>query len=65
MVTWRHNWTEDRVYFEDSRKKQRSVPSHWTSLAADDPVVVFGAGRARFRVTDLLELSALLQELRS
>ena len=65
MVAWRHNWSEDRVYFHDDEKKLRSVPSHWTSLVCEDPAVAVGAGRARFRFAELLELATLLRELRS
>ena len=63
MVAWRQNWGEDRVYFEDDRKKLRSLPSQWTSLVSDDPAWVLAAGRAHFRVADLLELVTLLKEL--
>ena len=63
MVAWRQTWAEDRVYFEDDRKKLRSLPSQWTSLVSDDPAVVVAAGRAHFRVADLLELITLLNEL--
>ena len=63
MVAWRQNWAEDRVYFEDDRKKLRSLPSQWTSLVCDDPAWVVAAGRAHFRVADLLELATLLKEL--
>ena len=65
VVAWRRNWTEDRVYFQDDGGKLRSVPSQWTTLGTDDPVVVLGAGRAHFRIADLLELVTLLRELRS
>ncbi len=65
MVAWRHNWSEDRVYFHDDDKKLRSVPSPWTSLVSEDPVVVIGAERARLRVSELLTLATLLRELRS
>ncbi len=65
MVAWRHNWSEDRVYFHDDEKKLRSVPSHWTSLVSEDPAVVVGAGLSRFRFAELLELATLLRELRS
>ena len=63
MVAWRQNWSEDRVYFEDDRKKLRSLPSQWTSLVSDDPAWVLAAGRAHFRVADLLALVTLLKEL--
>ena len=63
MVAWRQNWAEDRVYFEDDRKKLRSLPSRWTSLVSDDPALLVAAGRAHFRVADLLELVTLLKEL--
>ncbi len=62
MAAWRHNWSEDRVYFEDDRKKLRSVPSQWTSLVPEEPVVVVGVGRAHFRLAELLELATLLRE---
>ena len=63
MVAWRQNWGEDRVYFEDDQKKLRSLPSRWTSLVSDDPALLVAAGRAHFRVADLLELVTLLKEL--
>jgi len=63
VAAWRQNWAEDRVYFEDDQKKLRSLPSHWTSLVTDDPALVVAAGRAHFRVAELLELVTLLKEL--
>ncbi len=65
LVVWRHNWSEDRVYFEDGGGRLRSVPVHWTDLAAEDPVVVVDAERSYFRVEDLLELARRLRELSS
>lgn len=64
-MAWRHDWSVDRVYFHDDEKKLRSVLAQWTSLVAEDPVVVVGAGRAHFRCSDLLELVTLLKELSS
>jgi hypothetical protein len=63
VAAWRQNWAEDRVYFEDDQKKLRSLPSQWTSLVSDDPAWVVAAGRAHFRVADLLELARLLKKL--
>jgi hypothetical protein len=62
VVTWRHNWSEDRVYFLDDEEKLRSVPSQWTSLAPEDPAVAMGVESAHFRLAELLELAALLRE---
>jgi hypothetical protein len=39
-----------------------SLPARWTSVEAEDPFVVVAAGRSRFRVVDLIELSALLEK---
>jgi len=63
LVVYRHNWSEDHVYFHDEDGRLRSVPAAWTSLIAADPVVVLGAGRSPFRVADLLELVALLWKI--
>lgn len=61
LVTYRHNWGEDRAYFEEPPGQVRGVPAGWTSLVAPDPVVVLGAGRSCFRIADLLELAQLLR----
>ena len=57
-------WGEDRVFYIDETNQVRGLPARWTSIAADDPFVVVSAGRAYFRVTDLLELAKLIQEVR-
>lgn len=41
-----------------------SVPPQWTDLAAPDPEIVLGEGRALFRVADALELALLVGEIR-
>jgi hypothetical protein len=40
-----------------------SVPEQWTDLAAPDPEVVLGAGRALCRLRDLVELARLVARL--
>jgi hypothetical protein len=40
-----------------------SVPPQWTDTVASDPEVIMGAGRALFRVADLLELASLVEHL--
>ena len=41
----------------------RAVPRQWTDLAAPDPEVTIGKGRALLRVPDLMELAALVARL--
>ncbi|MFH0794256.1 MAG: DUF5372 family protein [bacterium] len=61
LVTYRHNWGEDRVYFHDDQGKLSSVPANWTSIYPIDPFVYVAAGRSPFRLRDLVELSRLVQ----
>lgn len=65
LVTYRHNWGEERVFFHDDDGRLRSLPAAWTSLRPADPVVTLSAGRSAFRVTDLLELVGLIDALSS
>ena len=60
-MTVRHNWGEDRVYYHDVQGSLSSIPTEWTSLAAKDPFVVVAAGRAHFRVEDLLRLTEIVR----
>jgi hypothetical protein len=63
LVTYRHNWGEDRVYFYDADAKLSSLPANWTSFAPPDPFVEVAAGRCLFRFQDLVELVALVDSL--
>jgi hypothetical protein len=63
VVTYRHNWGEDRVYYHDEAGDLVSVPAAWTSACAPDPVVAVSAGRSPFRVGDLVELARLIDGL--
>lgn len=62
LAEYRHSWAEDRVYYYvDESGEARSLPARWTSVLAEDPAVVVAAGRAHFRVADLLELVELVR----
>ena len=63
MVTCRHNWGEDRVYYHDEAGELRSLPTAWTSVAPVDAFVSLAVGRSAFRLADLLELTRLLASL--
>ncbi len=64
LVSVRHNWGAEHVYFHDAAGCLRVLPLAWTSLFSEDPVVVFGAGQSPFKLMDLLELSRLIAALR-
>ena len=63
LVVVRHNWGEARAYYHDERGTLRWMSLEWTDLAPVDPFVEISAGRALFRVTDLLELARLVSVL--
>ena len=57
-----HTWGDQRVFYrERSTQRVRSLPASWTDVASTD--VVVAAGRARFRVAELLLLVDLLGQL--
>ncbi len=64
LVTIRHNWGEDRVYYRDAAGQVACIPTTWTDVVAPDPVVVISAGRSPFRLADLLELVRLATALK-
>jgi hypothetical protein len=62
LVTYRHNWGEDRVYFHAADGSLCSIPASWTTVIAEDPFVVVAAGRCLFRYDDLLKLTDLVEK---
>ena len=64
LVTYRHNWGEDRVYFRDDRGELAALPANWTSVAPNDPFREMAAGRCLLRFVDLLELLALARQIK-
>ena len=60
------------MYYHDSAGRLRTLPITWTSLISPDPVVIFGAARAPFKLADVLEhplegvfLARLVETLRT
>jgi hypothetical protein len=49
------------VFFQDGAGELRSLPARWTSVVGMEPFVAISAGRALFRVEDLLALCRLVQ----
>ncbi len=63
LLSYRHNWGEYRVTFYQTPGRVLALPASWTSLAPSDPSVILAAGRAAFRVSDLLQLSQLIHRI--
>jgi len=56
---------ESRVFFFNTKGRKSSVPLYWTDIGPQDPFVAVSAGRALFRVADLLGLVRLIAEISS
>ena len=56
-------WGDERVAYLGGDGKVRFLSTSWTSVAPEDPFVRVAAGRAAFRVSDLLALASLLDGL--
>ena len=52
----RKTWSADRVFYFDGNGTQRSFATNLTDVLPPDAFVEVSAGRAAFRVADLLEL---------
>jgi hypothetical protein len=51
------------VYFYDRQGQLKLIPASWTDARKADPFVELAAGRARFRLQDLLALAELIDGL--
>ena len=59
----RRTWGEDRVYFHDAAGKLCRMSAQWTSAAEVDLFVLTSAGRSSLRVSDLLELVGVVEDV--
>ena len=59
----RHNRSGKRLLLRIDDSTICSVPPQWTDVAAPDPEVVMGRGRALLRVVDLMGLARLVEQL--
>ena len=59
----RYNRYGKRLVLQVDEQTVCSVPPQWTDLAAADPEIVLGGGRALFRLVDLMELDRLVSRL--
>ncbi len=65
MVAQSREYGEERVYYRDQHSHMRFLPVRWTSMAAPDPFVLAAAGRAYFRLEDLIGLAKQMRELQA
>jgi len=64
LISYRHNWGEDRVYFYDHNGRLISVLARCTNVLPEDPFVKISAGQSFFRVEDLIRLCNLIENLK-
>jgi hypothetical protein len=64
LLSVRHTWSQDRVFFLDEDGCQYSLPVGWTDAGEQDVFVTAAAGRCAFRLADLAELAGLIDGLR-
>ena len=65
LAAQKKEFGEDRVFYRDPNDRLRYLPASWTSLASPDPFVIAAAGRAHFRLSDLLRLAAQIRDMQS
>jgi len=56
LLERRKTWSMDRVFYFDRNGTQRSFPTNLTDVLPPDAFIEASAGRAPFRLADLLEL---------
>jgi hypothetical protein len=56
--------SEWRLFYFNQKGNKTSVALEWTDIAPPDPYIVVSAGRALFRVEDLLRLMLLQRGIR-
>ncbi len=56
LLERRKTWSTDRVFYFDSEGTQRSFATNLTDVVPPDAFLEASAGRAPFRLADLLEL---------
>ena len=59
----RYNRYGERLLLQGEDATVWSVPPQWTDLVIVDPEVVIGGSHALFRISDLLELAALVDRI--
>jgi hypothetical protein len=59
----RYNRYGKRLLLQVDEETICSVPPQWTDLAAADPEIVLGGGRALFRLANLMQLERLVARL--
>jgi hypothetical protein len=64
LVEYRRDWGREQAVFRDANDELFAVPVDWTDLTEGaDAFVTLSEGRAFSRPSDLLALSALIEEV--
>lgn len=64
VLRCRKIWGEERVTYLNAKGEARRIPLAWTSLALPDPFLTVSAGRSMLHVKNLLDMVALVREIR-
>ncbi len=65
FVARQQRWGEDRLVYCGTDGHLVWLPTHWTSVEEQDPVVIVSSGRSYFRAADLIDLAAVVVTLRA
>ncbi|MBI1993155.1 MAG: hypothetical protein HYS67_01815 [Deltaproteobacteria bacterium] len=60
LIDHRQRWGQWRVYYVTKNGCQSHLPASWTDAGPEDPFVEQAQGRAIARVSDLLQLAAMI-----
>ena len=63
LINYTHCWGDYRVFYADETGRLHSLSASWTDVEPGDSFVEISAGRSKFRIKDLLELSKFLRDL--
>ena len=66
LVEYRRDWGREQAVFRDESDELLAIPVDWTDLTEGaDAFVTLSEGRAFSRPSDLLALSALIEEVKA
>ncbi|MCP5014465.1 MAG: hypothetical protein GY938_04190 [Ketobacter sp.] len=65
LFNYHRSWGYEYIESIDEKGQASAIPLLWTDAAGIDPLVELSQGRCAFRITDLLRLCDLIDDLDS